>query len=51
MNEKYSYNGYIHLWIPGSPNANNLKTIQNIISDDDLLRAEFERIYNKEIVE
>ena len=51
MNEKYSYNGYIHLWIPGSPNANNLKTIQNIISDDELLRAEFERIYDKEIVE
>jgi uncharacterized protein len=51
MNEKYSVNGYIHLWIPGSPNANNLKTIQNIISDDELLRAEFERIYDKEIVE
>jgi uncharacterized protein len=51
MNEKYSFNGYIHLWIPGSPNANNLKTIQNIISDDELLRTEFERIYNKEIVE
>lgn len=51
MNEKYSYNGYIHLWIPGSPNAKNLKTIQNIISNNELLRAEFERIYNKEIVE
>lgn len=51
MNEKYSFNGYIHLWIPGSPNANNLKTIQNIISDDELLRTEFERIYDKEIVE
>jgi uncharacterized protein len=51
MNEKYSCNGYIHLWIPGSPNANNLKTIQNIISDEELLRTEFERIYNKEIVE
>lgn len=51
MDEKYSFNGYIHLWIPGSPNANNLKTIQNIISDEELLRTEFERIYNKEIVE
>lgn len=51
MNEKYSYNGYIHLWIPGSPNAKNLKTIQNIISNNELLRAEFERIYDKEIVE
>ena len=51
MNEKYSRNGYIHLWIPGSPNANYLKTIQNIISDEDLLRTEFERIYKKEIVE
>ena len=51
MTEKYSRNGYIHLWIPGSPNANYLKTIQNIISDEDLLRTEFERIYKKEIVE
>ena len=51
MNEKYSRNGYIHLWIPGSPNANYLKTIQNIISDEELLRTEFERIYKKEIVE
>jgi uncharacterized protein len=51
MNEKYSRNGYIHLWIPGSPNADNMKTIQNIISDSDKLRTEFDRIYDKEIIE
>lgn len=51
MNEKYSRNGYIHLWIPRSPNADNMKTIQNIISDSDKLRTEFDRIYDKEIIE
>lgn len=48
MNEKYSRNGYIHLWIPGSPNARKLKDIQDTIEDKNLLRMKFDLLYSKE---
>ena len=48
MNEKYSHNGYIHLWIPGSPNAKKLKNIQETIDNKTILRAKFEALYAKE---
>ena len=48
MNEKYSRNGYIHLWIPGSPNARKLKTIQDIIENKERLRVKFDSLYEKE---
>ncbi|WP_314671738.1 HD domain-containing protein [Segatella salivae] len=48
MNEKYSRNGYIHLWIPGSPNAKKLKNIQETIDNKTILRAKFEALYTKE---
>ena len=48
MNEKYSRNGYIHLWIPGSPNAKKLKNIQETIDNKTILRAIFEALYAKE---
>ena len=32
MDEKYSYNGYIRLWIPGSPNEQKLKELRDIIA-------------------
>lgn len=51
MEEKYSRNGYIHLWIPGSPNAKNLKYIQDLIADKTMLRNEFECIWDKENAE
>ncbi len=47
MEEKYSINGYIKLWIPGSPNAKRLRTIQNIIEDKDKLHEIFNRIYKQ----
>lgn len=47
MEEKYSINGYIKLWIPGSPNAKRLRTIQNIIEDKDKLHEIFKRIYKQ----
>nr|WP_308570161.1 HD domain-containing protein [uncultured Prevotella sp.] len=47
MNEKYSRNGYIHLWIPGSSNEKNLKIIHNIIDDPTQLRKIFNRIFGK----
>ena len=48
MNEKYSRNGYIHLWIPGSPNAKKLKNIQETIDNKTILRAKLEALYAKE---
>lgn len=47
MEEKYSINGYIKLWIPGSPNAKRLLTIQNIIEDKDKLHEIFNCIYKQ----
>lgn len=47
MEEKYSINGYIKLWIPGSPNAKRLRTIQNIIEDKDKLHEIFNCIYKQ----
>ena len=48
MNEKYSARGYIHSWIPGSSNAENLKEIQNIIEQREKLHQIFKKIYVKE---
>jgi uncharacterized protein len=47
MEKKYSYVGYIHLWIPGSPNEQNLKELRQIINNEMDLRNTFERIYEK----
>ena len=46
MDEKYSVNGYIHLWIPGSPNEQRLNELRSIIANPTLLRQEFERQYS-----
>jgi len=48
MDEKYSVNGYIRLWIPGSPNEERLKELRNIIANTTLLREQFEKYYNQE---
>ena len=45
MDEKYSVNGYIRLWIPGSPNEQRLKELRNIIAQPSQLREYFERLY------
>lgn len=46
IDNKYSSHGYIRLWLPNSPNEQNLKKIRELISTPKLLREEFERIYN-----
>lgn len=48
MDEKYSQNGYIHLWIPGSPNERKLNELRAVIAQPTLLRQKFERIYEEE---
>lgn len=45
MENKYSSHGYIRLWLPNSPNEQNLKRIRELISAPQRLREEFDRIY------
>lgn len=46
MDEKYSANGYLRLWISGSPNEQRLNELRNIIAQPQLLRQHFNCIYN-----
>ncbi|MCR5129931.1 MAG: HD domain-containing protein [Prevotella sp.] len=48
MENKYSSQGYITLWIPNSPNEKYLKEIRNVIADKKKLRETFERFYDEE---
>ena len=41
MNEKYSKDGYMKLWIPNSPNAKKLAELQNMIEQPKKLREIF----------
>ena len=45
MDNKYSKEGYIRLWISNSPNARRLNDLRNLIAQPAELRKEFERIY------
>lgn len=51
MNEKYSVNGYIRLWIPGSENERQLNELRRLISQPNLMRPVFDRIFDDEINE
>lgn len=48
MNEKYSVNGYIRLWIHGSENERNLNELRSLIVQPVALRKEFDRIFLEE---
>lgn len=50
LREKYGRGGYLKLWIPWSDNALRLSALQDIIADDEAVRAEVERIYSHSIV-
>ena len=45
MDNKYSKDGYIRLWITNSPNAKRLNELRNLIVQPAELRKEFDRIY------
>ena len=47
MDNKYSKDGYIKLWIPNSPNAARLNDLRNLIAQPAALRAAFDRIYKE----
>lgn len=44
MEEKYSNNGYVKLWIPNSPNEKSLKELRGIIEDKKKLKDYFLQI-------
>ena len=50
MQEKYSVNGYIKLWLPNSPNAEKLQQNRATIADLTALREVFNRLYVAEIM-
>ena len=47
MDNKYSKDGYIKLWIPNSPNAMRLNELRNLIANPAELRKAFERIFSE----
>lgn len=49
MEEKYSVNGYIRLWISGSENERRLNELRNIIAQPTLLHKHFDRLYADEL--
>lgn len=51
MNEKYSVNGYIRLWIQGSENERQLNELRKLISQPTLMRPVFDRIFEEEMKE
>lgn len=48
MNNKYSKDGYLRLWIPGSPNAKKLSELRNLIEQPVELRKAFDQIFAEE---
>ena len=48
MENKYSVNGYIKLWVHGSDNERKLNLVRDIISSPQRLREEFDRIFKEE---
>jgi len=48
LDNKYSKDGYIRLWIPNSPNAQKLNELRNLIAQPDKLREAFDRILAEE---
>ena len=49
MENKYSVNGYIKLWVQGSENERNLNVVREIIANPQRLREAVERIINEEL--
>ena len=48
MQEKYSVNGYIRLWLHGSENERNLQQLRTLIAQPQQLRVVFDRIFSEE---
>ena len=48
LDEKYSVNGYIRLWLPHSPNERSLNELRQLIANPPQLRERFEQIFAEE---
>ena len=48
MDEKYSINGYIRLWILGSENERKLNELRQLIAEPDKMRPVFDKIFAEE---
>lgn len=48
MDNKYSADGYIKLWLPKSPNEKSLNELRNLIANKQKLREAFDRIWTEE---
>ncbi len=48
MEEKYSTNGYLRLWIQGSENERKLNELRSLIVNSKNMREIFERIFSEE---
>ena len=48
MDEKYSVNGYIRLWIQGSENERKLNELRQLIANPNEMRPVFDKIYAEE---
>ncbi len=49
MDEKYSANGYLRLWIQGSENERKLNELRSLIVDSVKMRLVFDRIFEEEV--
>lgn len=49
MDEKYSVNGYIKLWLRGSDNEKHLGTLRQKLTNKTELRKDFDRILDEEL--
>lgn len=49
MEEKYSANGYIRLWIQGSENEQRLNELRTLIAQPSQMRPVFERLFEEEM--
>ncbi len=49
MQNKYSKEGYVRLWIPGSPNGKKLAELQNMIEQPVKLHEAFDKVFEEEI--
>ena len=48
MDEQYSVNGYIRLWIQGSENERKLNELRKLITTPDEMRQVFDKIFAEE---
>lgn len=51
MDEKYSSNGYIRLWIQGSENEKRLNELRTLLSQPTRMRQVFDRLFDEETTE